>query len=101
MKKWLKWGIAFVILHIVIITVSTYMNEIFGKYAIIMDYFVLLIYCIYELPLIFIGRLFNTNFEWLSNGYLIFHYIIGSLLYFFIGVSMYYLFRNRASRKVR
>jgi hypothetical protein len=101
MKKWIKWGMVFAILHVVIFTTSVYIDTKMPSEYVAIGALFTFVELIYELPLMFIIRIFNINLQSLSVSDLFFNYIIGSLLYFFIGVFLYYLFRNRTSRKVR
>lgn len=92
MKRPVKYGLIAVFIHLFIILISDFIfPKISGeKYEAIMALFTFP-ELIYESPLLFVRHIFNISFQWLSIAYLIFNYLIGSMLYFLIGAFFAYV----------
>lgn len=90
MKKWVKWGIIFLFLHVIIFTMPIYIYNIPGEYSALL-YLPTLIIFIFEAPIFLINKILSVAVDYTNIKFVLLNCTLGALLYFFIGAFLAYV----------
>ena len=91
MRKCLKYGLMLIAIHLLVIGLNDFLTKnISGKYEgglMLFGMFAL----VFESPMLLIQHVLNINFSWPSTQYALYYYLVGSFVYFLIGLLIGYI----------
>lgn len=91
MKKCLKYGLLFALIHLDILIINdNVFTMLSGKYEALPMLF-WMVALVFEFPVFLAPHIFNFSFQLYSKQYFIFYYLVGSIFYFAIGLLVGYI----------